>query len=160
MFFAPNPGVLAAGVSTGKTYAEWVAHATTLAAATVSWTGGVSGGNFNTTAAPVTSEVMTGTPWGNRFRGPTSAVARMIQHALPSEAEFLAQVADARVIYFKTSSLAVGPSYVSLSRNGYTSLANGATGGPMICTDVKFWTPSGVFSMNPNLSLGPFPYDW
>lgn len=160
MFFAPNPGILAAGVSTGKTYAEFEAHITALATGgAAAWLGqSASTGNLLVTATNESLDGfdMYGSPWMASYRS-ISIVARAIQHAMPDEAEFNRQRSSGLSMLITVSNAGTG-SVVPLSRNGYTSLSSGIAAIRRV-TEVLAWI-DGPVRINPFAGTGPTPYDW
>lgn len=163
MRFAPNPGVLAAGVLvTPKTYAEFVAHIdgrANLGFRAWSFSDGLSAGGYTTTAAAATG-TMYGTPWLSNM-SVASTVCRIVQHGLPTEAAFNAQISGTRKIFFQISAGPSVASFSGLNRNGYSSLSIG--GGPFssnVCAELLYWDGTQAQKMNPSSGAGPTPYDW
>lgn len=159
-------GVVAgAGRAGGKTYAEFVAHITVLATSgTVSWSGQVSSSSTSsvvmTTCATATG-TMTGGPWGDWFRRGSSVTCRVVQHCLPSEAEFNAQVASGLAVLLRISGdQTASDGFLSINRNGYTSVANAATTQGKIVTELIYWDGTRAQLMRPISASGPIPYDW
>lgn len=158
-------GGVAAGPPPGKTYAQFVTHITGLSTGVNTWGGSVGGSGAGpriTTAAAATG-AMYGTPW-NSWAAMSAATCRVVQHALPSEAEFNAQIAAGRSILMQMVSVE-NQLLSGINRNGYTSLSEGTEGADAAnCTQILFWsgtdTGGSAFSMNPSTGTGPTPYTW
>jgi hypothetical protein len=86
-----------------------------------------------------------------------SSPCRIIQHGLPSQAEYNAQVAAGREIYFQMVAGSVGP-YPALARNGYTSDAGGSDASPDKCVKIIYWDGAKAQQMDPSTGAGPTPY--
>lgn len=160
MFYAPNPGILAAGVSTAKTYAEWQTRLAAIATnGAFPWaftTGDKIEGKFRTTVGAFAG-TMLGTPWMSETVS-GGALARAVQHCLPSSAEVIAQAG--LEVYLEMTNPGPVTGFVGINRNGYESVSTAEEAGSRRVIDFKFWTPGGVFSMNPFAGTGPTPYDW
>lgn len=68
----------------------------------------------------------------------SNATARMVQHGLPSQAEYLAQQAAGRQVYFELVSYGSAP-LVGQTRNGYTSLSISGEYPAWQMTDLIYW---------------------
>ena len=170
-------GVISGSRSGAKTYADFVAHITTLAdgipsqgiSGVIPWAnsfasgqGGSFSGRFRTTASTETG-TMYGTTWlqsagyGWAWVG-GSAACRAIQHGMPSQAAFLDQVAASRQIYYSTNPGGSRTCY-ALSRNGYQS-----DGGDDVISasigEIIYWDGTQAQKMRPFLGTGPTPYTW
>lgn len=145
----------------GPAYADFQAHIATLATnGNRAWSGTPAAGVWRTTAAAPTG-IMAGSSWANYFLIGGVSMCRAVQHGLPSEAEFNAQVAAGREIFFRSVAGVNQSIAASVDRNGYTSQSyTGASTTTASCTELIYWTPSGVFSMNPSAGTGPTPYTW
>lgn len=144
--------------ATGPTYADFVAYVNAnTAGGALTWGSAVIAsqtGAYRTTCAAAAG-AMSGSPWGDFFSGQPS---RAVQHGLPSQAEFNAQVAQGAIIRFTTT--ARGSNEVlALNRNGYTSFAD-----PSInCSSMdvlEYWdfATSKAMRMNPSLTTGPVEF--
>lgn len=149
----------------GKTYAEFQAHIATLAV-----NGSVAGSyvyndlpegtarRFVVTGLAA-SGYMFGSPWIAAFAA--GALSRVIQHGLPDEATFTDQVSNSREVYVSLTASADYPAFSGLSRNGFSSAGRGAgLDEACSCNSLIYWTPAGVFQMNPSTGTGPTPYTW
>lgn len=166
--FLPNPGVLAAGVGSGKTYEQFLTHITSIAV-----NGSKSGsgiydepdGTYGTRRYVIEdlsqSGTMTGSPWANYFAVGASAYSRIVQHSMPSFDSFVTQIDGARKLFIRIDWDANEyPLFSGVLRNGYQSsgfpsglLAQASVG------ELIFW--DGVpFIMRPASGVGPEPYDW
>lgn len=146
----------------GKTYAQFQAHIATLAPTSVAWSGSSVNAARRTTAAAATG-VMQGSSWGlsetGFLTGAASQISRVVQHGLPSQAVFDAQVASGREIYLLMVDDGTTTSYGAVNRNGYTSAVfSGAATPCSICTDLIYWDGTQAQRMNPKLGTGPTPY--
>lgn len=115
-----------------------------------------------TTANATALGTMFGSPWGDFFF-PTNP-GRVVQHAVSSEAQFNAIVANGRAVWFR---LADGPTVnynTSVSRNGYTSLGYGPEGSPYsnsYCTEIIWWDETlGARTRNPQVAGAETAYTW
>lgn len=160
---APIGRAALAGRRLGKTYADFQAHIAALATGGVAtWGNAVGSGptSRRVTAAAATG-AMYNTPWGDHVYT-SDILARVIQHSLPSEAVFNAQVAAGREIFIRTSA---GPGLAAafaVSRNGYTSLAfnDGNTYNSTWVEEVIYWDGTQAQQMTPRTQGGPTPYIW
>lgn len=147
------------------TYAEFQAHIATLAV-----NGSVAGSyvyndlpegtarRFVVTGL-ASSGAMFGSSWIAAFGG--GALSRVIQHGLPNEATFTDQVSNGREVYVSLTANADYPAFSAVNRNGYTSVPRGAAlDEACSCVSLIYWTPGGVFQMNPSTGTGPTPYTW
>lgn len=161
MYFAPNPGILAAGVSTGKTYAEYQARLAALATyGVIDWSGIARDGRFRTTAAAPTG-YMYGSPWTGFFWRTNSTVARVIQHCMPSEAAFNALVAGGYEVFWQDVDPWGEGFLTGISRNGYSSSSWEEDERPRGRPDLFiYWDGSRAMQVNPSAGTGPTPYDW
>lgn len=156
-------GVLAAGVSTGKTYAQFQARVAALATDGVrAWgdtTAMPSAAAYRTTAASVTG-AMTGTSWLS-FTDSGVPPGRAIQHGLPTADVFSAQISGGLEIFFRVSDPGDKISFAGLNRNGYASLSynDGNPYPARVFTEIIYWD-DGPKRMQPSVGLGPVPYDW
>ncbi len=157
MLAFPSPMLIRLG---GPSYADFQAHIATLSVnGSVAWSSNPPGspGNRKRTTAAAATGSMFGSSWLSTF-DTFSTLARAIQHGLPSEAAFDAQVANGREIYFQLGDGGFGP-YAGLDRNGYESASGG--GGldeALAVTDLIYWDGSAAQRMNPSAGTGPTPY--
>lgn len=147
-----------------KTYADFQAHIATLATGGVqAWTGtGMpnTSGTFRSTAAAA-GGTMLGSPWMGEYRrnNTDTNCARVIQHAMPSEAAFNALVAGGFEFCFTQVGVAAA-NLIALNRNGYLS---GALAGPVSSaqmTSLIYWDGTKAQKMNPFAGTGPTGYNW
>lgn len=150
------------GGPAGKTYAEFQAHIAGLATSgSKNWNAfSTNWGAWRVTAgAPVGS--MVGSSWNSSFSGQDggSTPCRVVQHGLPSQAEFNAQIAAGRMIFLRVvAGDDVG--YPSVTRNGYTSSSGGPDAFADKCSELIYWDGAQAQRMQPALGLGPSPYTW
>lgn len=136
-----------------KTYTDFQAHIATLGASSATWSAspaGTGGGKKITTAAAQTGG-MDGSSWNAPFRRAAGTVTcRVIQHALPSEAVFLAQIANSQDIYFEVVDVG-SVAFTGVTRNGYTSGSASASTGQRV-VDLIRWddTLKKAFRSNPS----------
>lgn len=145
-----------------KTYDDFVAHITGLATqGSVAWGTNMptTSGGYRTTAATAAG-AMTGSTWQNVFKGSEAAPCRMIQHGLPDQATFNAQIAAGREVFFRISSGTDPASYAGVFRNGYSSVASSAIFATRKMDELIYWDGTQAWRMQPNLGLGPTPYTW
>lgn len=137
------------------TYAEYQAAIAALTATTAAWgsgPGGTGDTTYRTTAAADTGS-MSGSSWISVFIG---TVAKVVQHGLPSQAEYNAQIAAGRELLLRQVAVTSAPT-PALDRNGYLSTTGVSS--PRSLQFLAFWTPAGPMKMNPYLGLGPVPWD-
>ena len=147
----------------GPTYAQFQAHIATLAdkgaIAWGNWTDNGVGG-YRTTAAAATG-AMAGSSWNSSYEYvANSVVARIVQHGLPSQAVFDAQVAAGREIFLRVATTTPDAAVTGLARNGYTSTSNGAAVLRGLCTELIYWDGTQAQRMVPSSGTGPTPYTW
>lgn len=162
MLFMPAPTLI--GGPSALTYADFQAHIGTLALnGATAWGSPPASNNarYRTTAAAATGS-MQGSTWQQSARTATSDVCRMVQHALPSQAVFEAQIAAARQIYFRVQDFGNGVNFGSYSRNGYTSggVNTGEDEAATYFTDIIYWDGTQAWRVNPTTGTGPIPYTW
>lgn len=158
--------VIATKGGSAKVYSDFVAHITTLSAgASVGWgsSSGSSGAGSRTTTAAVATGLMFGTSWNSNF-WIASTTCRVVQHGLPSEAEFNSQIASLRMMLLTTVDAGNGLP-VGITRNGFTSSSDNTEPYPFYrCTQLLYWsgtdTGGSAFQMNPSTGTGPTPYTW
>lgn len=149
---------VAAGGVVAKTYAEYQTQIAALATGgAVLWDSTGNNGNIRTTAAAATG-AMDGSPW-LAFCTSISALARIVQHAAPSQAAFDALVAGGFEVYLELTSPGSG-AVVALNRNGYLSLANASSTPRRSCANFIYWDGAQAQQMNPLAGTGPTPYTW
>lgn len=149
-----------------KTYAEFLAKVTADATSgTRAWNAvsALSVGSYITVCATETG-TLTGSPWQSVFLGNTGgapAICRVVQHGLPSQAVFNAQVAAGRTVFVQVDTGVTPPGYISLDRNGYTSLANATTVGPRVVPVLRWYDDVlGPLESNPSTGAAPVPFSW
>lgn len=162
-------GVLAGPrASVAKTYAEFVTHITALATSgSIAWNASTSMEGapkaYRTTAAAATG-VMVGSSWLTNFRSAganLTAPARIIQHALPDDGTtFAAQVAAGRQIFFVVENGTVGASFLSVTRNGFTSDPLASTTGRVRCRQIIWWDGTQAWQADPYVGASPTSYTW
>lgn len=77
---------------------------------------------------------MWGTPYGSRMTW-DSSFGHVIQHCFPTQGlynDFIASTNDSRVVCLVRSAITTGSSYISLTRNGYTSSSYGTFSGTTV----------------------------
>lgn len=164
MLHMPTPMLMAGG----KTYDDFVARITTLATKGLTewWSNDPipsSGGAYRTTATSAAGDGnMVGSVWAGRFTHRLVTRCFLIQHGLPTQEVFEAQKASEGQIFFRMASN--GPQYVfhAYERNGYLStlIADVDPIPSLKCTEILYWADGQAWKMQPDLGLGPFPYDW
>ena len=135
------------GAPAGKTYADWVAHVSSVTATTRSWDGyqshASSGLNRVTCGAVDATKRMYGSIWGALAAFFSFTPSAAVQHGLPSQAVYNEQCANSRPIlyYAQYDGGFSGAACQSVDRNGYQSIADPAT--PTIyLTEVSWWDAS------------------
>ena len=158
-----RPVIGGASGPAAKTYADFQAHIATLATNGVKpWSGSnwfaVEVNRAYRTTAAAASGFLYGSSWTTWFATDNSGnVCRAVQHGLPSEAEFDAQVAAGREIFIQTGAIAPSTDLTGIARNGYTSLSDfGAN--PLQITNLLYWDGTQAQQMNPSTGTGPTPY--
>lgn len=171
-FAAPGQTILTIGgrrqvveAGAAKTYADFLAHITARAAQGQRlWDEAGSGfpaGAYWADAGAVSASAMTGSSWSSRFYGtPTIGAARIVQHALPDEAAFNAQVSNGWRVFFRVAAPASGPAYVGITRNGYTSASSAATSSPRTITELIRWDGTQAWVSDPSVGGTESPYTW
>lgn len=91
-----------------------------------------------------------------------AAPCRIIQHGVTSEAVFNTQIAEARTIFFRIAIPGNAASYTGINRNGYLSqsFSSGTSYPYVTCTEILAWIDGAPMRMQPDLGLGPTPYNW
>lgn len=153
--------------SSPKTYPDFVAHISTLASSgVIAWGAAVSMEGapkaYRTTAASPAGN-MAGSSWLTNFRSAganLAAPARIVQHGLPSEGEFNAQVLAGRQIFFAVENGTVGSSFPSVTRNGFTSTEVLASTGRVRCRRLIWWAEDQAWECDPYAGTAPQPYNW
>jgi hypothetical protein len=145
----------------GRTYEDFQAHIATLTSKIVAWGSALDGtgetGN-RTTAGPLVGH-MYDTSWAG-FPQAGSTIARVVQHALPSEPAVMAQIAAGWEIYFETGHRGNWPSFRSIDRNGYVSLSYGGPLFSISVTKMIVWDGEKAWVSNPEQGIGPAIYTW
>lgn len=124
MFFAPNPGILAAGVSTQKTYADFASWAATQGGALNPNSGlGSFRGLVRVSLGNSFSGNMYGSPWGSGSPVSTDSLSnRIALHSFLSRAAAdanLGRIVLLNAVNFGSST------FTGLDRNSYLSLSYG-----------------------------------
>lgn len=155
-------------VAAAKTYAEFQAHIATLTATTraVNSTSNMVGQFRVTLGSP--SGGLIGSSWGpgspgGFAQGASSALGRIIQHAMPSEAVFNALVASTSEVCMTIITVSTPAGALNaVTRNGYpsTSYAGGAGTANAVSELLLFDPTDGPVRMVPNAGTGPTPYTW
>ena len=162
MFLAVNPGIQAAG-NGGRTYAEFQAKIAALATSgAASWSGvNIAAGAWTTTAAAVVG-IMYDTPWNSSYEAASSRLARIVQHALPSQAVFDDQVTNGYQMFVRIQDATDKIDFVSVNRNGYTSLSfnDGSPYPARTCTELIRWDGAQAWTSNPSIGGSETPYTW
>ncbi|WP_312781982.1 hypothetical protein [Brevundimonas sp.] len=163
-----QPGYLMAAPDAGgapaRTEAEFDAHIATLAAQGVAtWAGAfVGSGAFRTTAAAATG-AMFGSSWLDRFYA-ASAVARAVQHAMPSLVVFNALAANGQQVFMRIVADAPVLVWNSTDRNGYVSLSedDGVADAAYVCTEYLRWDRvlGKAFRGRPSIGAAEMEYVW
>lgn len=145
--------------ASGPTYADFQAHIATLATNGIAtWNNASTAGSYRITAAAATG-AMFNTPWGDSvYSGDTNA--RRIQHGLPSEAVFNAQVSAGREMFYRVSAAPDLFAAFAVSRNGYTSSAydDGLGYAAVYVEEIIYWDGTQAQRMTPRTSGGPTVY--
>lgn len=147
------------GAGSDDEYARFLAHITALATdGERAWGGQSPTGRYITTASSPTG-IMYGSSWSSAFFS-AAAVARFIQHGLPSEAVFSDQVASGRKIYFVTVYAGTFTSLTGQNRNGYLSLSAVEDEGldSLYCNRILYWFDGAAWEVTPSTGAGPTPY--
>lgn len=166
----PNAGILAAGVLTGPTRDEFIAHITTkavdgsYAANSGVAMEGASKSAFKIISTPTSAfGVLRGSSWGvDYYADGFSVLNRIMLHGLPSAAAFNDLVSSATPVYLEVRSVPdYYPEYYALNRNGYPSLAL-AAGNALACWvfELIYWDGAQPMRMKPFDQSGPTPYTW
>lgn len=150
-------------VTSVMSYEDWLAAETARSTGgSLAWGGSASltPGIYRTTAAAATGTLY-GTPWQGRMGVPDpNAPCRVVQHGLPSEAVFNAQVAAGRMITFDIEATTDNFSG-GITRNGFTSTGpyGGGDGAGIRVIKVRYYDNAlGPLEMNPFAGTGPTPY--
>lgn len=160
-------GVIAGTRSSAKTYAEFDAYITVLAAnGDRPWSGIISstlGNKTHTTVAGAETGTMVGTPWGpaDAFSGSFHAgsiVCRVVQHAMPSYAAFVAL--SGTKLFLRLIDTGVNGVVNAVDRNSYLSTSGPAGSRRFRITEVLYWDGTQAQQMNPSAGTGPTPYTW
>lgn len=148
----------------GRTYAEFQAHIATLATGgVVSWTATTGSayptGVYRTTSASPTGLSMRGSPWSSIAGGNLSAVGRLVQHSMGSQASFDAIVAVGGEVLIQTTVTGDSNIFTSLNRNGYNSQDSSFDQTEVRIVRCLYFEPSiGAFETNPSTGTGPTAY--
>lgn len=117
------------------------------------WAGGPALGTNIVTASSTGLGSMFGTPWIDYF-WVSSIVGRIVQHAVSSEAQFNAIVANERAVWFRTTDAGSQLIYRALDRNGYASNAedDGVADPSYYCNEIIWWDETlGARTRNPSI---------
>lgn len=155
----PGAAVMRSGGAVAKTYADYQAKMATDFPNTALWNGDVAGivqGAYRSTAAADTG-TMVGSSWVSQFRrgsGNTS-VCRLIQHAMPSQAAYLAAQAAGHIVVWRWAFTGTAPGgYPALNRNGYLSLEDLTSGDMNVCNLLVRWDEATKKAYQSNPSVG------
>jgi len=161
----PNPAILAAGAAASKTYADWQAHIAAISDSIPqdSWFDPSPGMKRVVLAAG--TGAMYGSPWKSFFLASFPSIAaprRIIQHGMPSEATFNAQVSGGREVLLRLSYYGHEQVYTRLNRNGFISSGDDLETlyQAYFCDLVGWWDQAtqSALMMNPQAGTGPVPY--
>lgn len=144
-----------------RTYAEFQTHVAALATDGVLSDGIVQ--NFDTNrrrsytfpSSPQTG-FGEGSSW-NSFFGFT-LVSAVLRHGLPSEAEYLAQIASNRTLFIETTGQ-LGTGVTGATRNGLTTTSSGSAARARV-DQIIYWDGTQAQRMTPFNGGGPTPYSW
>lgn len=152
------------GAGFGDGYAAFEAYVNSIATTTAGWSQNLGDfasnrvRSFKTVATGTLSGFYTGlygSPWGARFAMNAGIIARVVQHGLFSEAIFNDQIANARVVFVRTSSAGTAD-LQSVFRNGFQSEPSG---GPddlaTWCEEILYFANGQAWRMTPRTSGGP-----
>lgn len=148
--------------ASGPTYEQYQAHIAQRATNGVrAWFANLAvAGSYTSTAGAVQpSWYMYGSPWAGRIfggAGISGITARMLQHGLPSEAEFNNQIANGFDIFWRTTLFATNRALQSYTRNGFQSGAG--TYDAFYLEEIVFWDGEKPMQMLPRLGQGPVSY--
>lgn len=158
--FAPNPGVLAAGVSTLKTYAEFDAHVKAQPGiVSLGWTSTAAktAGTYYTNGT-TTAGTMQGTTWG-RSALSTSRTSRLVQHAVNSFAHYEEVRLNDRVVFLRMTTN-TGTS-LGLDRNNFLSADMTVSANRVQIDEIWYWIDGiGPLKGDPRNSVLATPFDW
>lgn len=166
----PNAAILAAGVNSGPTRDEFIAHITakavdgTYAGTTNVTFEGTSRAAYKIKSTPTNDfTVMYGSSWDvNYYADFITKLNRVMLHALPSASAFSDLVAGATPVYLELRGIPdYYPAFSSLNRNGYPSLSL-APGNQVACWvyELIYWDGEKAVRMDPFNKIGPTPYTW
>lgn len=148
--------------SGAKTYADFVTYITAQAAGGAK-TWGVGGpiaaaGSYRTTAAAAAGDIY-GSSWLS-YMLDDIAPCRLVQHGLPSQAAFNAQVAGGFQVLFRITVPGNQINFPALNRNGYLSQAfnDGSPYPSRACDLLLYWDGTQAQQMNPSTGTGPTPF--
>ncbi|MEJ8403866.1 hypothetical protein WKI27_00715 [Brevundimonas vesicularis] len=168
----PNAGIMAAGVLTGPTRDEFIAHITARAvdgsrsaSANLSMEGAPKTA-YKITSIPINpvSGFLRGSPWGVGYYadGSFSNLAGVMLHSAPSRAAYVSSFDSATPVYLEVrGETDYYPGYAAVNRNGYFSAAIDA-GVAMACWvfEMIYWDGDQAMRMKPFDQSGPTPYTW
>lgn len=157
-------GVVAGAGKASKAYAEWLAYVAASGAVERDWTdaGAFSGGLYKTTATTPAGGIQ-GSSWGNQFRNiaGTLATSRLIQHACATLDIWNDQVSAGRPSLFQVvTGVTQTGGYLSVNRNGYTSVANASTTNALRITLHRYWYNGQAWTNDPFSATPPVPFTW
>lgn len=148
-----------------KTYAEFQAHIATLATDGIgSWSDNMGFLPYTAKAYRITAAAVAGglygSSWDTAFALSAGTFCRVIQHGLPSQGVFNAQIASGFEIFVRTTPVS-DQILPAITRNGFTSLDSGTPDGRSTrCDEIIYWDGTQAQRMRPVLGLGPTPYTW
>lgn len=169
MYFAPNPGILAAG-NGGRTEDEWKAHLLTITPNGLSAWGQLNTssdssliGDYRMVAASVGAGILVGTSELSFFRSDSHG-DKMAIHACPDRPTFNDQSANARHLFARFADATDQIVFTSLNRNSYTSFAydDGTPYLARYCTLFRWWDSAQqkVLQRNPSTGSTTTEYTW
>lgn len=147
MLFAPNPGILAAGVGSDP-YQLFLDHINTRSGGSFRAFDATSLGNatYTTLAFDPAGLTMAGSSWGpsaasGRFRRASTSVGRIVQHGLLNEATFNRQVAGGLALLLVSEDLGTFSPYSGVNRNGFNSSNSSSSGVAGRIIEITWWEP-------------------
>lgn len=145
-----------------KTYAQFQAQIATLATGgALAWSAlAQTAGSYRVTAAAATG-TMFASSWNDAYFFQSTA-ARVIQHALTSEAVFNDQVSNGWEIFVVVTNTTTGINFVGSNRNGYmsSSFNDGNPYARRTVTDLIRWDGSQAWRSNPSIGGAETLYTW
>ena len=163
-------GVIAGprGGGAAKTYAEFVAHVTSLATGgSIDWYDAVPAvGSYIATGKNTNPGFisLTGTSWGplsaNGFARSISSISGIFIHGFPDRTAYDAQETGGLVVFGTFTSVGTSANVLGATRNGLTSSGGTGTNPRFFCTNILYWNGTVAKQMNPSTGSGPSDYTW